>query len=180
MNGVEAVKNALKWYTAEICGPTLASRAYVENAMVGQNVTAELPEVTPQTIDIEAMGPMSLPMWHRLEDMEFKITKIGTDKGLGAMLSGQKLNIELRWAQQAADPYGNLREFGCKAFVTGVPKILPGTEVTPGETSENEMTYAVFRYKLYVDEEELINIDRFANKCVIAGVDYAKSIEKFL
>lgn len=163
-----------------ICGPVLGTTAYSNNTLVGRNVNITLPEVTPQTIDMQAMGTMSLPIWHLLEDLEFAITKIGTDLGLGAMLGGKKLSLEVRWAQESVDGLGNLREFGCKAFVSGFPKIIPGSEITPGETTENEMTYTVARYQLIVDEEEIVKIDRFANQCFIAGTDYARDISTFL
>lgn len=177
---VSGALSSMGWMLNEICGPVLADRAYVENNLVGRNVGVTLPEVTPQTIDMEAMGTLTLPMWHLLEDMETKITKVGVDLGLGKMLGGKKLQLEIRWAQEAVDQNGNLREFGCKAFITGIPKSLPGIELKPGEASENEITYATLRYQLYIDEEEVICIDRLAMKCMIAGVDYAKSIEQYL
>lgn len=172
--------STLKSVSKEITGPVLASRAYVDGALVGKNVGVTLPEVTPQTIEIEAMGKLSLPMWHLLEDMEAKVTKPGTDLGLGRMLGGKKLSLEIRWAQEAVGPSGDMREFGCKAFITGIPKSLPGSELTPGEATENELTYAVLRYQLFVDEEEMICIDRLATKCMVAGIDYAKDIEQYL
>ncbi len=165
---------------SEICGPVIADTAYVNRTLVGENVGVVLPEVNPQTIDIQAMGTMSLPIWHLLEDMELKITKIGTDLGLKDMLGGKRMNLEIRWAQEAVDKDANPREFGCKAFITGIPKSLPGIELGLGETSENEVAYGVFRYQVFVDEVELICIDRLATKCKIAGVDYAKDIKKFL
>ena len=172
--------DVLKSVSNEICGPILANRAYVDGILVGKNVGVTLPEVTPQTIEIEAMGKLSLPMWHLLEDMEAKVTKPGTDLGLGRMLGAKKLALEIRWAQEAVGPSGDMREFGCKAFITGIPKSLPGSELSPGETTENELTYAVLRYQLFVDEEEMICVDRLAGKCEIAGVNYAKDIEKYL
>ena len=54
-----------------ICVPVLGTTAYSNNTLVGRNVNITLPEVTPQTIDMQAMGTMSLPIWHLLEDLEF-------------------------------------------------------------------------------------------------------------
>lgn len=164
----------------EVCGPVEAARAYVNRSMVGENVNMTLPEATAQLIEIEAMGKLSLPMWNRLEDMEAKITKIGTDLGLLAMLGGSKLDIELRWVQSAINKAADARPLGCKAFILGIPKSVPGIEIVPGETSEIEMAYAVFRYQLFVDERQLLCIDRLAGKCVIGEKDYSKDIKRFL
>lgn len=161
-------------------GAVLASTAYVDNELVARNVAATLPEVTAITTDIEAMGTMSLPIWTRLEDMELTITKIGVDLGLAEMLSGSSLSVELRWAQQNVDEFGNAYESGCKAFVTGILKVVPGSEITPGEPTENEVVYGAHRYQLFIDGEEALCIDRFANICRINGVDYAGNIEQYL
>jgi phage tail tube protein FII len=164
----------------EVCGPVEKARAYAGRSMVGENVNMTLPEVAAQTIEIEAMGKLSLPMWNRLENMETKITKIGTDSGLAAMLGGGKLDLEFRWAQTAINKAADSRQFGCKAFIVGIPISVPGIEIVPGETSEIEMTYATLRYQLFVDERQLLCVDRLAGKCVIGEKDYSKDIERFL
>lgn len=163
-----------------ICGPILANTVYADNVLVAKDVSVTLPEVAPMTADIEAMGTMSIPMWQRIEDMETAITKIGIDKGLGRMIKGSKIAIEVRFVQQITLADGNTKEVGCKAFLTLLPKVIPGIELAVGEASENEVTATTIRYQLYADGEEMWCIDRLSSICRIGGTDYGAAIQKYL
>lgn len=163
-----------------ICGPVVANTVYSENELVGKDVGVTLPEVTPQTADLEALGTFSVPMWNRLEDMETAITKIGADLGMKKMLSGNKVSMEIRFVQTVTQADATIKNIGCKAFLTLIPKSIPGVELAVGEATENEMTYSTLRYQLYVDGEEMWCVDRLAGICRINGVDYAADIQKYL
>lgn len=175
-----ALSSALSKFNINQIGAVLGTTAYFDGELVARDVNITLPDLNPSTIDMKAMGTLSLPIWHLLDDMEFKITKIGTDLGLAAMMRDTRLEIEARWAQESLDQFANLREFGCKAFVTGIPKAFPGGEIAPGEVTEHEMTYTCLSYRLFIDEEEVTNVSRLSNNLKIAGVDYAKNISQFL
>lgn len=163
-----------------ICGPVLADTVYSGNTLVAKDVGVNLPEVTPQTADLEAMGTLSIPMWQRLEDMETTITKIGADLGLRKMISGNKLAIEVRFVQSVTQADATIREIGCKAFLTLIPKSIPGIELAVGEASENEVSYTTLRYQLYVDGREMWCVDRLSCICRINGVDYGAKIKRYL
>lgn len=163
-----------------ISGPIVANTAYVDNALVARDVAATLPEVTPQTIDVQAMGTWSLPIWQLLEDMQFSITKIGVDLGLRSMLKPKPLALELRFVQTVTDANGNTKSVGAKAFLKGIPASIPGIGVEIGSASENECTYSITRYQLVVDGVETLLIDRLAGILRIAGTDYAKGIASLL
>lgn len=163
-----------------INGAILANTVYVGSELVAKDVAITLPEVAPMTADIEAMGTMSIPMWQRVEDMETTVTKIGIDLGFKAMIGGDKLPIEARFVQQTVSPDGTVKDVGCKAFISAIPKVIPGIELTPGEPLENELTFATTRYQLFADGVEMFLIDRIAGICRINGVDYTKKISKFL
>lgn len=164
----------------DICGPIVANTVYANKGLVAKDVGVTLPEVAPQTADIEAMGTMSIPMWNRLEDMETAITKIGVDKGLGKMIKGEKLAIEVRFVQSVTLADGTIKNVGCKAFLSLIPKVIPGIELAVGEPTENEVTATTLRYQLYVDGKELWCIDRLAGICRIGGKDYGAAIQKLL
>lgn len=162
-----------------ISGPVVANTAYVDNKLVARDVAATLPEVTPTTVDVQAMGTWSIPIWQLLEDMQVSITKIGVDLGLRSMLKPEPLSLELRWVQTVTDANGNTKNVGCKAFLRGIPAAIPGISVNIGEASENECTFSVTRYQLMVDGTEMFLIDRLAMKLRIDGKDYA-DISKLL
>ena len=163
-----------------ISGPIVANTAYVANRLVARDVSATLPEVTPITIDVQAMGNWSLPVWQLVEDMQFSITKIGVDQGLRDMLKPEPLQLELRFVQTVTDANGNTKNVGAKAFLKGIPATIPGVGVEIGSASENECTYSVTRYQLVVDGVEQLLIDRLAGILRIAGKDYAAGLANLL
>ena len=163
-----------------ICGPVVADTAYIDNKLVARDTAVTLPEVTPTTADVAAMGTMSLPIWALLENMEASITKIGVDSGLRDAIKPDMKPIEFRWVQTVTDANGNTKNVGCKAFLKGIPTKIPGIGITIGEASENEVTFSVTRYGLFVDGAEMFLIDRLAGICRIGGKDYAGGISSML
>lgn len=163
-----------------ICGPVVADTVYAGGGLVAKDVVVTLPEVTPMTADIQAMGTHTIPIWQMLENMELAITKIGLDNGLRAMITPEPLALELRFVQNVTDANGASKAAGCKAFMRGVPSKIPGFGVTPGEASENEVTYNLTRYQLFVDGQEMFLIDRLAGIVRINGKDYMGAIGSML
>lgn len=164
----------------EIAGPVVSDTAYCDDELVAKDVTLTLPEVSPTMVDIAAMGTSSIPIWQYLEDMEAVINKVGVDMGISKAVRPESQSYEFRWVQLAFDKNGNYRNVGCKAFIRGIPKKIPGIELTPGESPEGEIPIAVTRYALYVDGEELWLIDRLSNILKINGKDYSSNIESML
>ena len=156
-----------------INGPVVANTAYSDGKLVGRDVSITLPEVTPQTADLAAMGTMTMPIWQLLENMETAITKIGVDKGLTALVKPDMKPLEFRWVQTVTDANGNNKNVGCKAFIRGIPNKIPGIGAVIGEGGENEVTIMTTRYNLFVDGEEMFLIDRLAGIVRIDGKDYA-------
>jgi P2 family phage contractile tail tube protein len=164
----------------DLKGPILANTVYSNGVLVAKGVTVTLPSVTPMTADYRAMGTVTLPMPGVIEAMEASITKIGVDLGLRSLLKLESTTLEFRWAQDVKKSDGSSKVEGCKAFVRGVPKGIPGLSVDPGSTSENEVTIAATRYQLFVDGEEYWLIDQLNQIMKIGGTDYAKDIVSFL
>ncbi len=163
-----------------ICGPVVADTVYSDGVLVARDVSITLPEVTPQTADVSAMGTMSLPIWQLLDNMEASITKIGVDNGLGKLLMADIKPIEVRWAQTVTDANGATKNVGCKAFLRGTPNKIPGVGLELASPSENEVTLMVTRYALYADGEEICLIDRLAGIVRIMNKDYAQDLTTML
>ena len=162
-----------------ICGPVIGTTVYSNGKLVARDTAITLPEITPMTADLAAMGTLSLPIWQLLENMETAINKIGADMGLREIIKPDMKPLEFRWAQTITDANGVTKNVGCKAFIKGIPNKIPGIAVTVGEASEGECTIATTRYNLFVDGEEMFLIDRLAGVIRIAGKDYA-DINSFL
>ena len=163
-----------------ICGPVVADTAYIDNKLMARDVAVTLPEVTPVTADVSAMGTMTIPIWALIENMEAAITKIGVDSGLRDAIKPDMKPIEIRWVQTVTDANGSTKNVGCKAFLKGIPTKIPGIGLAIGEASEGEITFSVTRYNLFVDGTEMFLIDRLAGICRIGGTDYAGGIGSML
>ena len=163
-----------------IYGPVVADTFYVNGALAGRDVGITLPEVTPATASVQAMGTLDLPIWQNIENMELAITKIGVDMGLRKMIKPEPLTMEARWVQTVTDANGMTKNVGCKAFAKGIPNKIPGIGVALGEASESECTSTVTRYQLIVDGQEVFLIDRLAGIIRIDGVDYAGGLNSLL
>ena len=163
-----------------ISGPIVADTAYVDNTLVARDVSATLPEVTPITVDVQALGTLSLPIWQLIENMELAITKIGVDLGLRTMIQPKPLAIELRGVQTVTDANANTTNQGIKAFCRGIPNKIPELGLEIGSAAESECTFTLTRYQLIVDGAEMFLIDRLAGILRVAGVDYAASLSNLL
>ena len=168
-----------KWVNKR--GPVESDTVYCEGALVAQDTTVTLPEVTFMTADIQAMGEMSIPLSNAIEDMEMTITKIGVDKNMTRLTAPGKKSVEIRWVQDLIKSDGSVSAEGCKAFLSVSPVTLhPGASLEIGSASENEITYKVFRYRLVVNGEEILLVDRLAHKLKVNGKDYSKKYDSLL
>lgn len=158
----------------------LADTCYCDNKLVARDVSVSLPAVNFLTAEINAMGAMDIVLPGLIEAMEAAITKIGIDEGLSKMITPTKHSFEFRWAQNVLKDGGTTATEGCKAFVTGVPKGIPGASLEIGSNIENEITISVSRYQLYCGGKEILCVDKLSQICRINGTDYYKSIGSLL
>lgn len=164
----------------DLNGAVVADTVYVDNTLVAKDVSIVLPEVAPQSIDLTALGTMSLPNWLMLDNMETTVTKIGVDLGFRSMVKPESMDVEFRWVHTLTGADGNTTNQGCKAFIHGVPTKIPSISVAPGEAGENECAFMTTRYQLYVGGEEMFLIDRLAGIVRIGGTDYAAGLSNLL
>lgn len=169
---------AEKWI--DIKGPILANTVYSDGKLVAKDVAITLPSVTHVTADFRAMGTMTMPMAGQIEAMEAAITKVGIDLGLRNLVKLETKTLEFRWVQDVKKSDGSTVTEGCKAFLRATPKAIPGLSVDPGSASENEITFAVSRYQLFVGGEEFCLIDQLNQILRIGGTDYCKDIRSLL
>lgn len=152
-----------------------------QNKQIARDVDAKLPAATMQTVDLKALGTISVPVAQLLDDMEMTITHIGENSGLFETLKPGSHKIEVRWAREVFDANGNAKTIGCRAALTVMPKVIaPELQITVGENTECEVPLSVSRYKLYVDGKEKLLIDKFKGICKIDGKDYGAQVASVL
>lgn len=160
-------------------GPILATKVLCDNNVVAEDVKFTLPEVTFQTVEHQALGKMELPI-PLTDAMEAGITSIGFDKGFYKMLGLESKTFEFRFVQNETKKSGEQKNIGCKAFIKGIAKGIPGGDLEVGSSFEGAITLAVTRYQLYVDGKEVHKIDKLKGDLVINGRNYAKEINNLI
>ena len=160
-------------------GPILASKVLCDKEVVAEDVKFTLPEVTFLTTEFAAMGTMELPI-ALTEALEAGITYIGTDKGLYKMLGLESKTFEFRYVQNEVKKSGEQVNKGCKAFIKGIAKSIPGGDLEIGSTFEGAIPIAVTRYQLYIDGKETVLVDKLKGILRINGKDYAKEISSLI
>lgn len=170
---------ASKWL--DKASAIVADSVYSDGKLVARDVAVTLPEVNHVMAEINAGGPTEIPITSWIEAMELSITLKGIDSVAIAQLARQeRQSLEIRFVEDMMKVDGTKRVAGCKAFLTVIPKGIPGIELELGEVPENEMLFSVIRYQLFVDNKEIHCIDKFNDKFKVNGKDYSESIESLL
>lgn len=160
----------------DLNGAIVKTKCFIGGVQKAQDVKLSLPEVNFQEIELPAMGKMSVPL-PLTENIEATINKIGFDKGLCSAISLSPTKYEFRWAQTQEKANGTSRVIGCKAFITGKAKSIPGGDIEVGSSYEGAIPIDVRRYQVYVDGKEQWLIDKVAEILRINGKDYAADIK---
>lgn len=163
-----------------VTGAVVGTTAYFKGKLVGRDVAITLPDVTPMTVTLPMMGEMEFPLWQLISNMQATVTKVGIDVLSQTMMSPELAPIEFRWAQQVQKMDGTSAVVGCKAFLNGLLSTLPGGSLEVGSASENDHTLNLIRYRLVIDGQEVVLVDRTAGKVVVNGKDYTKSTNALL
>lgn len=161
-------------------GPIAGCTVYASGKLVARDVTVTLPAVTPTTGELKGMGTIEIPTPTQLESMELALTKLGIDKEIGDLANLKTQDIEVRWVQDVMKNDGTTEPEGCKAFLRAMSKGLPGLSVEPGAPSENEITFSVLRYQLFVGGKEIVCADKLNSILRFNGTNYASALESLL
>ena len=162
-----------------IKGPVLATKVLYDGEEVAENVKISLPAINFLTAEFQALGAMELPL-PLTEALEATITSIGFDKGFYKLLGLESNNFEFRFVACETKKDGSSKKYGCKAFIKGVSKGIPGGDVEIGSNHEEDIPIAVTRYQLYIDGKETILVDKLKNILRINGKDYTQEMNSLI
>lgn len=167
-----------KWI--DINGPVLGNTVYSDGQLVAKDTAITLPEIAFSTAEFKASGPLSLPIYSQIENMEATIHKGGVDLGLLSMLELEPKTIETRFAIDVLKSDGTTTAIGAKAFLRLIPNKIPGISGESGSAIESDLTFTVTRYQLIVDGEEYWLIDKLAQIVKVHGKNYYDSLASLL
>lgn len=163
----------------DIHGPIVANTLYVDDVLVGRDIAASLPEVEFTTATIQARGEWEIPLQTLFGAIELAVTRIGVAVNAAKLWEPGMRRLELRNVQSKTGVDGNTVNQSVKVFATGLCKTIPGGDVTVGEAIEQEHTFSLKRYQIFVDGVELLCIDR-TGPCRINGKDITSGVDNLL
>jgi len=163
-----------------------AASIYTGGNLVGNDFKVTLPGVTPATADVSGlMGAMNIPLLNTLEAMAMTITKVGVDANTAQLCTPGKKDLMINWVQDKVNSSGEVSPVGCKAQVSCLPKsYMPAAEIEVGSTSEFDVEYEVYEYKLTVDGIVVFHVNRLTGTLEAWNgkelVNYSSSFDKLL
>lgn len=163
-----------------IRGPIAGSTVYREGRLLARDVTLTLPSITFGIGEYKSMGTLEIPNPTQIDAMELALTKAGIDQELACLCQPGYGGFECRWAQDIMQPDGTTALEGCKAFFRAAPKGIPGLSLEVGSVSENEITFAVARYQLYIGGKEVLLADKLNSILKVNGVSYTSKLQSLL
>lgn len=166
----------------DISGPVLANTLYAGDDFskpVAESVKVELPGLNFITIEYNN-GNKIVAVLPQVEELETKITKVGMDNGLFALLKPNKIKMELRIAAQSLKMSGDTKVGSIRVYITGTPKSGIGGTVEPGTSWEGDISLTVYRYEIFLDGVEHLCVDVLKNILRINGEDCADDISSIL
>ena len=149
--------------------------------LVGLTGEVEPPAVTMVTDTLEGAGTggnMDIPVIGLTENMDIQIPFMSLTKDLFSLANpGEAEDLTLRGAIQGTDPAtGKISYTSIAISMRGtVKEITPGT-VKSGGRMESSVTMTLSYYKIALDGETVLEIDKLNNVFVVNGDDVLKEV----
>jgi len=149
--------------------------------LVGLTGEVELPAVTMVTDTLEGAGTggnMDIPVIGLTENIDIQIPFMSLTKDLFSLANpGEAEDLTLRGAIQGTDPAtGKISYTSIAISMRGtVKEITPGT-VKSGGKMESSVTMTLSYYKIALDGETVLEIDKLNNVFVVNGDDVLKEV----
>lgn len=165
----------------DLSGAVIATSVYASGTQIAGNIPVKLPEITPKLVEITAAGgTLEIPVWQLIDAMESSISKTGLDKSYAQVITPEAFDLIINIVQQSVSADGTTTPQHIKAYQRVIPKSAPGLELTPGESGENEITFSVLSYQLYLDGSKVLDIDVPKGICFVGGKDYSEGVRNML
>lgn len=151
------------------------------NKLIGFTGEVELPTVSMLTDSLEGAGTggnMDVPVIGLTENMEVKIPYMAVTKDMMSMANpNQSADLTIRGAIQGTDPATGKIAYTSMAiaFRGTVKEIAPGT-IKAGAKMESSVTLTLSYYKIVLDNETVLEIDKLNGIFVVNGEDVLKEV----
>lgn len=159
-------------------------KVYAEgNDLIGI-ATAELPDIEAMTDTVSGAGiagEIDSPILGHLGSMALTL-QFRTITDSFTKLAAQKSHaLELRGSQQIFDSSnGTYSTVPARLSCKGIPKRNGLGSFEVASTTDSEIEFELTSMKLFVNNQERIEVDKYAMKFVVDGVDYLESVRNDL
>lgn len=164
----------------------LKVRGNIDGALqvVDNVMTVTLPDIETLKDTIKGagiLGEVDIVSTGQVGPLVAKIDFRSISKNVMSISAPTSQSIEVSWAQDTFDTAtGATRVIGCKAFLTGVPNKVAGSKIEVNAGQDVSIEMGLSAYRLIIDGEEVINIDKLNYVYSVNGTDYAKDIRNAL
>ena len=150
-------------------------RVWNENNDLLGIATVELPSIEAMTDTVSGAGiagEVDSPVMGHFAAMETTFTWRTIEKSALVLAKQQAHQIEVRGSQQVHNATaGKYENKGIRAVMRVVPKNISLGSFEPAATTDTETTFEVLYLKLFVGNEEVVEIDKYNYKAVFGGDD---------
>lgn len=166
-----------------LSGSIIAHRFFDDDKEVGDNVSCQLPSVEHGTTAVKGagvLGTFDMPSTGQLNAMVFSASQRSINKGAINLSRPGIHKIELRFVKDAMTGDGQEVPEGTKIFVTGIFKKFDPGKVEEASTMDGSIDFEVLRYRIVINGEEVLLIDKINYIYKVNGVDYMDKVKAAL
>lgn len=155
-------------------------RVYAENNDLLGIATVEMPEIAYMTDTVSGAGiagEVESPIIGHIQSMSAKFSWRTVEKR-AMMLAEQKAHlVEVRGSQQIHDAsHGIYSSRPVRVTMKLVPKTVSLGSFEVGSTTDTETEFEVLYLKVYVNGEEMLEVDKYNYKFVVNGSDQLSGV----
>ena len=164
-----------------INGAIQRTSVYVDGNLLAFNTTVTLPDITPTLSELlGAGGTFEMPVYSKLEPMECTVNVSGTSNPLFSACKPGKHELQVNLPQAVVKTDGSFSNAHIKAYLTVLPKMIPGGDYAWGEVKENSITFSVVSYKITVDGETKFDVNVLSGDFEVDGSDVNENVKQMV
>ncbi len=126
-------------------------------------------------------GEMELPTLGHFQSFTFTINWNVIESENIKLLAPKTYHFDCRGSRQSHDTgTGIIQEGPIKILLRGIPKKVSLGKLDPAAKTDTSAEFEAVYIKIWIDEKEVVEIDKFNFICKINGVDYLEKVRKNL
>ena len=155
-------------------------RVYKDGTDLLGVATVDLPELEAMSDTVSGAGiagEVESPVLGHYGSMTTTFTWRTIEKSLAELSAQEAHNVEIRGSQQVYDAAnGAYSTVPVRCSMRITPKTVSLGSLEPGSTTDSEQEFEVLYIKLFVNNKEVVEIDKYNYICRFDGQDFLASV----